>query len=89
MPTTNPTLLGQLIFDENPYSPTPPPPAKKTLNLKIEETEVSYRPEMEWYFKNTSNYVKKALRIPYSYTDTDGHEIVDYLLIGFEGGGGE
>ena len=89
MPTTNPTHLGQLIFDENPYSLPPVPPAPKTLNLMIEQTEVSYRPEMEWYFKNTENYVKKALRIPYCYKDKDGHDIVDYLLIGFEGGGGE
>ena len=85
MPTNNPTHLGQLIFDENPYSTQVPP---KQFKVMIEETEVDYK-ESEWYFKNGDNYVKKALRIPYCYTDKNGHEIRDYLLIGYEGGGGE
>jgi len=85
MPTIDPKVLGQLIFDENPYSTQVPPKSYKVI---IEETEVAYR-ELEWYFKNGENYVAKALRIPYTYTDKNGHEIRDYLLIGYEGGGGE
>ena len=83
MPTTDPKDLGQLIFDENPYAAPP-----KKLKLILDETEVAYR-DLEWYFKNGSNYVAKALRIPYIYTDENGREIRDYLLIGYEGGGGE
>ena len=85
MPTNNPTQLGQLIFDETPYSTQVPP---KQFKVLIEETEVDYRGS-EWYFKNGDNYVAKALRIPYTYTDKNGHEIRDYLLIGYEGGGGD
>ena len=83
MPTTDPKDLGQLIFDENPYFKPPKKP-----KLILEETEVAYR-DLEWYFKNGENYVAKALRIPYTYTDDRGHEIRDYLLIGFEGGGSD
>ncbi len=86
MVTTDPKDLGQLIFDENPYIKASPTP--KTLKIIIDETETSYR-DMQWYFKNGSNYVAKALRIPYRYTDKDGRDIVEYLLIGFEGSGGD
>jgi hypothetical protein len=85
MSSMDPKDLGQLIFDENPYSAQQPP---KKFKMFLEETELAYR-DLEWYFKNGENYVAKALRIPYSYTDQNGHEIRDYLLVGFEGGGGD
>ena len=85
MALTDPKVLGQLIFDENPYSPQVSP---KQFEVMLNETEMSYR-GMQWYFKNGSNYVAKALRIPYCYTDKDGHVIRDYLLIGYEGGAGD
>ena len=85
MATTPPRDLGQLIFDETPYSTQVSP---KQFEVMLNETEVDYK-GLEWYFKNGDNYVKKALRIPYCYTDKNGHEIRDYLLIGYEGGGGE
>ena len=83
--TIDPKVLGQLIFDETPYSNQVAP---KQFEIMIDETEVDYK-GLEWYFKNGENYVKKALRIPYSYMDKNGHEIRDYLLIGYEGGGSE
>ena len=86
MATSDPKELGQLIFDENPYTDNQPPP--KSLRIMIDETEVSYR-GVQWYFKNGSNYVAKALRIPYTYKDKYGHDVKDYLLIGYEGGAGE
>ena len=85
MALTDPKDLGQLIFDENPYSTQASP---KQFEVMLNETEMSYR-GMQWYFKNGSNYVAKALRIPYCYKDKDGHEIRDYLLIGYEGGGAD
>jgi len=41
-----------------------------------------------WTFKGTSHYIKKAIRIPYCFTDKDGQKVRDYILVGFEGGGG-
>ena len=83
--TIDPKVLGQLIFDETPYSTQVPP---KQFEVMLDETEVDYK-ALEWYFKNGDNYVKKALRIPYIYKDANNHVIRDYLLIGYEGGGGD
>jgi hypothetical protein len=33
--------------------------------------------------------VAKAIRIPYTYRDKDNNIIKEYLLIGFEGSGGD
>ena len=85
--TSDPKDLGQLIFDENPYSSLQTTAPKK-FELMVDETEVDYK-GLEWYFKNGDNYVKKALRIPYIYKDANNHVIRDYLLIGYEGGGGD
>ena len=40
-----------------------------------------------WAFKGVPHYIEKALKIPYTYTDSSGVTIRDYLLIGFAGGG--
>lgn len=85
MAFTDPKDLGKLIFEANPYIPKGAP---KNFEFMFKDTEMSYK-GMQWYFKNGSNYVGKAMRIPYCFTDEDGIEVKDYLLIGFEGGGSE
>ncbi len=97
MPIVNsdPCDLGRLIFDADPYIKAPPPPPvpparpphKVALQFMLDETEVD-KSGNQWYFKGASSYVAKALRIPYCYMDADGLIIQDYLLVGFEGGGG-
>lgn len=85
---TDPKDLGQLIFDSNPYvKATGAPPHKKQQEFMFDAVEVDYR-SYQWTFKGGSSYIQKALRIPYCYIDDDGIEIRDYLLVGFEGGGG-
>ena len=87
MAFTDPKELGQLIFDANPYLKPPAAGGRKTkLEFMLDEVEMDYR-GYQWTFKSGNDYVAKALRIPYCYTDADGVEVRDYLLIGYEGGG--
>jgi len=89
-PATTPQQLGDYICDANPYTrkeeandqfPT-------AMNASLEETEKAYT-WVEWKFKTGMQGVGLALRIPYYFTDKDGQTVKNYLLIGFEGSGGE
>ena len=85
MPPTPQELLGQLIFKANPYTQYQNAPAMQpTLN----ETEADSYSGL-WNFKDSPQRVALALRIPYTYTDEHGITLRDYLLIGFEGSGGD
>jgi len=77
------TTLEHLIAAANPY-------------LNAQTTGPEYEPDLTieqqadvggWSFKGVPHHIEKAIRIPYTYTDGNGVEIRDYLLIGYEGGG--
>ena len=88
MANTDPCDLGKLIFDANPYiKATGMPPHKVALEFMFDETEIDEKGN-QWNFKGASSYVGTVLRIPYCYKNADGLTIRDYLLVGFEGGGG-
>jgi len=89
-PATTAQALGEYIFNASPYTrkeesddsfPT-------AMNPDLTETEKNYQ-VVEWKFKNDTVRVAQALRIPYYFTDEYGQTVKDYLLIGFEGSGGE
>ncbi len=80
-----PQQLGEYIFKANPYTRRPP---STTMAPRLEETEKDYK-SVEWNFKTASHRVNLPLRIPYYFTDVYGQTVKDYLLIGFEGSGGE
>src|SRR5690349_1955919 len=42
-----------------------------------------------WKFRDRSLRIAKAIRIPYTYIDENGNKVREYLLIGYEGAGGE
>ena len=77
-------LLGQAICDRNIY--------RNQMQLEdgwaVEIEEDSYEVG-SWKFKDRSPRVRKAIRIPYTYVDTLGNRVKVYLLIGFEGSGGD
>ena len=77
-------LLGKDICDRNPY--------KHQMQLEdnwgVEIEEDSYQVGY-WKFKDRSLRVRKAIRIPYTYVDANGNRVKEYLLIGYEGSGGD
>ena len=75
----DPTQLGQLIIDENPYTTSSSSP------ILSDVIEVQGEPGT-WPFKGSPHHIKKAIRITYTYTH-NGHTVRDYILIGYEGGG--
>ena len=75
-----PAQLGQLIIDGNPY-PVPP-----KLMAAVEPVEVQVELGT-WQFKGVPYYIEKAYKIPYTYKDINNHEIQDYILLGYAGGG--
>ena len=77
-------LLGTNICDRNPYRNQ----MQLEENWEVEIEEDSYQVGY-WKFKDRSLRVRKAIRIPYTYTDADGNRIKEYLLIGYEGASGE
>jgi len=87
--------FGLLIFRENPYTAelgTYTAPANDGLapapgGMSIDETHVERQVDLNWSFKGVPHYIERALRIPYTYTDENGVDIRDYILIGYEGGG--
>jgi hypothetical protein len=42
-----------------------------------------------WKFRDRSLHIAKAIRIPYIYIDENGNKVREYILIGYEGSGGE
>ena len=89
MPTT-PQQLGQYIFDANPYTrkKNPADPLPTAMDPLLTDTE-KYYVNAQWYFKDGTHHVGRALRIPYHFTDSEGQTVQEYLLVGFEGTGGE
>ena len=80
----------------------PPPSMKLNLPEAIKDdwweqaaSERKYGPRTWLVMKDKAHqelylhYVPSALRIPYTYTNEEGVEETEYLLIGFAGGAGE
>jgi len=97
MANATPDDLGLYIFNANPYvtlpagntnPPAPAPRKQKALEVMLEDDVEHDYASTYWTFKGTSHYIKKAIRIPYCFTDKDGQKVRDYILVGFEGGGG-
>jgi hypothetical protein len=42
-----------------------------------------------WKFKDRSLRIAKAIRFPYTYIDENGNQVKEYVLIGYEGSGGD
>ena len=82
--------LGNYILKANPYTRKEKPndPFPTAMNPDLTETEKDYK-STDWKFKNDNMRVVWSLRIPYYFTDEYGQTVKDYLLIGFEGAGGE
>lgn len=68
----------------NPYTPPPQPPGNYDGPVIVVEQQ---KDAGMWNFKGVPHFIEKALKIPYTYTDTNGVMIREYLLIGFVGGG--
>ena len=87
---TTPQQLGDYIFKANPYTrkknPTDPNPS--AMDPMLTETEKEYQ-TVVWKFKEASYRVPWSLRIPYCFTDENGQTVREYLLIGYEGSGGQ
>lgn len=78
------TQLCEAICDRNPY--------RNNMQLSAnwrDEIEQDYYQAGYWKFKDRSLRVAKAIRIPYTYLDKDGNKVREYLLIEYEGSGGE
>jgi hypothetical protein len=54
------------------------------------QDDPAYRLDWTWLFKGQARIIRRALRFQYSYPvqGGDGAMATDYLLIGYEGGGG-
>lgn len=50
----------------------------------------AYQLAWTWHFKGQDRIIRRALRLPYRYPiqNADGALATDYVLIGYEGGGG-
>jgi hypothetical protein len=79
-------LLGAYIARANPYKLSPSDPKPKDFELMLDQVEKD-KYGAKWYFRNQEYRIAGALRIPYCFTDKDGQEVMDYILIGFEGMG--
>jgi hypothetical protein len=71
-----------------------PDPQPNTVNFRQTEVEVDDNYPGTWAFKGESQRVNRSIRIKYRYPkrSQDGKTVLcwldDYLLIGYEGGGG-
>jgi surface antigen len=65
-----------------------PEEARQLLDPALQAIMKDYQ-VVEWRFKNGSVRAAQSLRIPYYFTDEYGQTVKDYVLIGFEGAGGE
>ena len=85
MSTTPPTpqqALWDYILGANPYKP-------QNQQVMLDETEWDVYAGT-WAFKGQPQRIAKAIRIPYCYTDPKTNlPVLDYLLIGYEGSGGQ
>jgi hypothetical protein len=77
-------LLGEAIFKRNPYGKD----MQLATNWQYDIEEDSYEIG-SWRFKDRSPRVAKAIRIPYTYKNEANNIVKEYLLIGYEGSGGE
>lgn len=78
-------MLNCAVIDKaNPYTnfPNVTPPVYDPNPIVEQQLDVG-----TWNFKGVPHHIEKAIRIPYTYVDTNGVTIQDYLLIGYEGGG--
>jgi hypothetical protein len=88
----NKTDLATALENRNPYSFLNAMAANQGMELQTgwdsqiehDSYEIGY-----WKFKDRSLRVVKAIRIPYTYQDKNGNKIKEYILIGFEGAGGD
>lgn len=81
--------LGEWIFKANPYTRRETHDGKRVnddVHLCLDRVERDQQPAL-WYFKGGSNRVVTSLRIPYCSKDEYGQMYMNYILIGFEGGG--
>jgi hypothetical protein len=79
--------LGAYIAKANPYKLNPGDQEASNFNLLLDHVEKDQY-GAEWHFRYHEYRIRAALRIPYTFTDKNGQEVRDYLLVGFEGMGG-
>lgn len=77
-------LNPAVIDDANPYTQFlgALPPVYDPLPVVEQQVDVG-----TWNFKGVPHFIEKAIRIPYTYVDANNVTVLDYLLIGYEGGG--
>lgn len=76
--------LGETICHRNPYGKDMQLAANWQYDIEEDYYEIG-----SWKFKDRSPRVAKAIRIPYTYKDEHDNIVKEYLLIGYEGSGGE
>jgi len=76
--------LGMAICDRDPYKNQMELEDNWAVEIEEDTYEVGF-----WNFKGRNLRIKKAIRIPYTYVDALGNRVKEYLLIGYEGSGGD
>ena len=88
----NKTALADTIEKRNLYSFLNATAANQGMTLPANwasEIEEDVYVDGTWQFKGRSLRMAKAVRIPYTYQDEHGNIVKEYLLIGYEGAGGD
>jgi hypothetical protein len=95
--------MGEIICSRNPY-PKDRQKAKMAwseqrpddafIHMELDENAESQIEEDSyqagyWKFKDRSLHIAKAIRFPYTYIDENGNKVKEYILIGYEGSGGD
>lgn len=80
--------LGQLIFRANPYKLRPGDGEPQDNDPRLDEGIEYDSYGLTWAFRGGSHRIAKVLRIPYTYTDSLGMTVRDYIWVGYEGAGG-
>jgi hypothetical protein len=81
--------LGEWIFKANPYTRRTTHdgrPVNDEILLCLDRVERDQQPT-NWYFKGSNNRIVTSIRIPYCSKDEFGQMYMNYIVIGFEGGG--
>ncbi|HEY7870979.1 MAG TPA: hypothetical protein VIF59_17220 [Methylomirabilota bacterium] len=80
-----PAFKVAVLQDANPYTKDLPAANQPSyFNPFLVEQQVDVG---NWNFKGVPHHIEKALKIPYTYKDANDVEIIEYLLIGYAGGG--
>ena len=78
--------IGAYIARANPYKQNKMDAGPTDYELMLDKVEKELY-QGEWTFRGQPRKIAAAIRIPYCFTDQFGQEVMDYILVGFEGMG--